>query len=43
MKTIEDILKMIERFYANKHVYEKAKPYIEYMEKWRKENGYTPQ
>lgn len=43
MKTIKDIFDMIDLFYANKHRYEKAKPYIEYMKEWRKENGYTPQ
>ena len=41
--TIKGIMDMLNLFYANKHVYDKAKPYIEYMEKWRKENGYMPQ
>lgn len=34
MKTIKDIFDMLDLFYANKHLYDKAKPYIERREKW---------
>ena len=38
---MEIIMEMLDLFYANKHMYDKLKPYVERREKWlaeRKQN-----